>query len=93
MQIRIQMEHTGVSHTLLAGPADIVALELRFGISFEDVEIPGKRRMTHIYFLGWSAASRAGITTDPFEKWIEGLSDLETSPVDVVPLDEILSSG
>ena len=45
--------------------ADIVAFELKFEKSIDDISL-----MTHFYYLGWNALKRVKETEKPFEEWI-----------------------
>ncbi len=52
--------------------ADLIAFETRFDISVARLE--KEIRLTHLFFLAYSAYKREGGTSEEFEKWAESVS-------------------
>jgi hypothetical protein len=49
--------------------ADLIAFETRFDLSVARLE--SEIRLTHLFFLAYSASKRTGLTDLEFEKWTE----------------------
>jgi hypothetical protein len=64
----------GSEHEVSAIAADLIAFEARFDLSVARLE--KEIRLTHLFFLAWSAAKRTGLTSDEFEKWIESVNNV-----------------
>ena len=62
----------GSKQEVSAIAADLIAFESRFDLSVARLE--KEIRLTHLFFLAWSACKRAGGTSDDFDKWIESVS-------------------
>lgn len=52
--------------------ADLIAFETRFDMSIAALE--KNVRMTHLFFIAYSALKRLGSTSDDFEKWVDSVS-------------------
>jgi hypothetical protein len=62
----------GSEREVAAIAADLIAFETRFDLSVARLE--KEIRLTHLFFLAWSACKRTGGTSDDFEKWTESVS-------------------
>jgi hypothetical protein len=51
--------------------ADLIAFETRFDMSIAALE--KNVRMTHLFFIAYSALKRQGQTSDEFENWVESV--------------------
>lgn len=51
--------------------ADLIAFETRFDMSIAALE--KNVRMTHLFFIAYSALKRQGQTSEEFEKWVESV--------------------
>jgi hypothetical protein len=51
--------------------ADLIAFETRFDMSISALE--KNVRMTHLFFIAYSALKRTGDATEEFEKWVESV--------------------
>lgn len=70
----------GVEKVVKVRPHDQIAFETRFDESILSAFGP-KARVTHIYFLAWSAVDAAA----PFEDWVKTVAGAE--PTQVEPVD------
>lgn len=61
----------GTEKTITTVASDLIAFEERFDMSIAALE--KNVRMTHLFYIAWSAYKRTGGTTDDFEKWVEGV--------------------
>ena len=68
INLRIQFTD-GSEAEVSAIAADLIAFETRFDLSVARLE--KEIRLTHLFFLAYSAAKRTGQTTEEFEKWTE----------------------
>lgn len=59
----------GTEKTVSAIAADLIAFETRFDLSVARLE--NEIRLTHLFFLAYSASKRTGETDLEFEKWTE----------------------
>lgn len=57
----------GTEKTVSVKAADVVAFEERFDLSMASLE--KNMRMTHMFFMAWSALRRDG-EKKPFEEWL-----------------------
>lgn len=62
----------GSEKEVAAIAADLIAFETRFDLSVARLE--KEIRLTHLFFLAWSACKRTGETSDEFEKWTESVN-------------------
>ena len=70
--INLRIEFTdGSQAEVSAIAADLIAFETRFDLSVARLE--KEIRLTHLFFLAWSAYKRTGQTTEEFEKWTESV--------------------
>jgi len=75
----IELEVTfldGSREQVSAIAADLIAFETKFDISITTLE--KEVRITHMFFLAWTALHRMGKTKDAFEKWTEGVSSVSS---------------
>ena len=68
INLRIQFID-GTEKQVSAIAADLIAFETRFDISVARLE--KEIRLTHLFFLAYSASKRTGDTDLEFEKWTE----------------------
>lgn len=68
INLRIQFTD-GSEKTVSAIAADLIAFETRFDLSVARLE--SEIRLTHLFFLAYSASKRTGETDLEFEKWTE----------------------
>jgi hypothetical protein len=68
INLRIQFVD-GSEAEVSAIAADLIAFETRFDLSVARLE--KEIRLTHLFFLAYSAAKRTGLTSEEFEKWTE----------------------
>lgn len=66
----------GSSKQVSAIAADLVAFETKFDLSITTLE--KDVRITHMFFLAWTALKRQGQTKDTFEKWVETVSAVQS---------------
>jgi len=64
----------GSSKVIPTASSDLIKWESHFDLSIDKI---GK--LTHLYFLGWVAAKRTGLTTDEFETWADTIDTVEIS--------------
>lgn len=64
----------GTTKQVSAIAADLVAFETKFDVSITTLE--KDVRITHMFFLAWTALKRQGETKDDFEKWVESVSSV-----------------
>lgn len=69
-------EHGGQPTPVVAGAADMIALERRFGIGPKDLETAP--RLEYLGFLAWSALRRTRPGVPDFDDFIGQLDDIDT---------------
>lgn len=81
MRINLRIDLVGgVSKTVTANAADMVAFENKFNISVGN--IGSDPRMSYLLFLAWHSEKRNGATTETYEKWIESIEGIGASDED-----------
>jgi hypothetical protein len=81
--MRINLEVTfvgGVSKTVTANAADMVAFENKYNLSIASLSKDAK--MSHLLYLAYASEKRTGGTTLDFEKWLETIEGIGASDRD-----------
>jgi len=60
-----------------AGASEIVAFETKFDLSIARLE--KDFRLTHLFFLAWSAENNSGSTKEDFDTWLKKIKNVEPS--------------
>ena len=68
MNLAIEMQD-GTTQEVTASAADIVKFEDKFNMSISKLE--SEMKITHLFFLAWSAENRTGETELEFEPWVK----------------------
>lgn len=69
MKITFEVIEDGNTYKVLAGQADLIAMERKYDVAVS--VLSDAPRMEFIAFVAWNAAKRQGLTTLDFDKWIE----------------------
>lgn len=81
MRINLQVGFVGgVSKTITANAADMVAFENKFNVSVG--AIGQDPRMGYLLFLAWHSEKRNKATSDDYEKWLETVESIGASDED-----------
>ena len=70
-------------HEVPIKPADLVAFERKYAVSWEAVQEAPK--IEYMFFLAWNASRRTGLTEDDFGTWLDQVDDLD--PIEEAPLE------
>jgi len=64
----------GSKKVIQSASSDLIKWESHFDLSIDKI---GK--MTHLFFLGYVAAKRTGLTSDDFEVWADTIESVEVA--------------
>jgi hypothetical protein len=74
--INLQITYAdGTTKEVEVGAKEIIAFEAKFDKSIATIE--KDVRLTHLYFLAWSAEKRLGSASDDFDKWLDNVKIVE----------------
>jgi hypothetical protein len=76
MNLAIEMQD-GKTQEVTAGAADIVKFEEKFNISISKLE--NEMKLTHLFFLAYSALKRQKQTDLEFDAWLETIEGIGVS--------------
>lgn len=80
MKIDLQITSSdGATEQVVAGPADMIALERHYNISTGSMQDPTASRIEYLAYLAWSALRRTRAGVPDFDAWLATLDDLESS--------------
>lgn len=91
MRLTMTITHKGDMFTIRPTVGDMVRYERVHNASLAKAGDDG--RITGVAWLAWSYCQRNAKTSDPFEKWVEDLDDLEVVEDGAAPLDPVRSPG
>lgn len=69
MKITFEVTDNGVKHQVVAGQADLIAMERKYNVGISALQ--DAPRIEYVAFVAWNAARRQGITSLDFDAWIE----------------------
>jgi len=64
----------GTTYEVKTSAGDIVKWEAHFDLGIDKLE-----KVTHLLYLAWLAVVRLKKTSDTFDGWIDGVSDVQVS--------------
>ena len=73
LDITIQLSETE-SYTIHTVASDLLKWETHFDLSIDKLQ-----KLTHLYFLAWTAATRVGKTNLDFESWCDSIESVKVT--------------
>lgn len=87
MKVSFIVKHRdGVETAATVWPSTELHFERKFSIAWSEawtVEAPFSE---HLYWAAWRASTEAGLTSQPFEEWINTIANVTPKVEDTVPL-------